>query len=157
MDTHPHSDDMNDLERRLSGWAPASAGLDADAMLYAAGRAAGRPGPARFVWPALTGMLSLLVVALGSWLAVERSERLLLAQQLRQQTPASSPSLSAPVVPIEATDDAANPDSYLAARRAYREGLDAWPGEQTSRTDMPDLPVKVPIYQVGHRDGLLDP
>ncbi len=86
MHTHEnHSDDMNDLERRLSAWAPASAGLDADAMLFAAGLAAGRPGPARFVWPALSGLLSVLVVALGAWLTVERSERLHLARQLRQQ------------------------------------------------------------------------
>ena len=34
--------DLSDLERRLASWQPASAGLNADAMLFAAGQAAAR-------------------------------------------------------------------------------------------------------------------
>jgi len=59
MDTnHPCPDgELNDLERRLSAWRPAAEGLDPDAVLFAAGRASVRPGPARFAWPALAACL----------------------------------------------------------------------------------------------------
>jgi hypothetical protein len=159
MDTHPdRPDDLRSLERRLSGWQPASAGLDADAMLFAAGRASAQPGPARFVWPALTGVLSVLVVTLAAWLVVERNERLSLKQQLLRQIPASAPSLPAPAVPAEpVSDDALMPDSYLSSRRALDQGLDAWPRQQRGQAGSVPVPANNPVYQVGHRDMLLDP
>jgi hypothetical protein len=147
---------MNNLERRLSGWVPASAGLDADAMLFAAGRASAAPGASRFVWPALTGLLGLLVAFLSAWLVVERSERLALAQQLARQVPVSPP--SSPAVPAEpASDDAAMPDSYLRSRQALQHGLDAWPPESEGGTGSAESPVSTPVLQVGHRDSLLNP
>jgi hypothetical protein len=159
MDTHSdRQDDLSPLERRLSGWQPASAGLDADAMLFAAGRAAARPGASRFVWPALTGILSVLVVALSAWLAVERSERLSLAEQLRSQAPVLSPSLVPPVSPTEPTsDDTGMYDSYLSSRRALNDGLEAWPPQPAGKTGLANVPASNPVYQVGHRDILLEP
>ena len=43
--TPRHEDDLSDFERHLAGWQPASDGLDADAMLFAAGTS-GRPARA---------------------------------------------------------------------------------------------------------------
>src|SRR5262249_56763625 len=98
MDTkHPCPDgDLNDLERRLSGWRPAPEGLDPDAVLFAAGRASAQPN--RFAWPALAACFAVLAAALGGWAASERSERLALARLLQQRSPASvTPSPSDPV------------------------------------------------------------
>src|SRR5438552_19059242 len=96
----PHPDNLKDLERRLAACAPATGGLDADAMLFAAGRASARRGAARFVWPALTASLAALVVVLGIRLANERSERLALVQRLRPESPAVLPYSPAPMAPM---------------------------------------------------------
>lgn len=77
-------DDLTDLERRLTGWRPNPAGLNPDAMLFAAGRAAARPWRA---WLALAPCLAALAVAVAAW-ASERAERVALAEQLRQRAPA---------------------------------------------------------------------
>ena len=63
MDTHP--DDLSDLERRLAACAPSSAGLDADAMLFAAGRASARRGPSGIPLAGLTACLAALAIVLG--------------------------------------------------------------------------------------------
>ncbi len=159
MDTHSdRTDDLSPLERRLAAWQPAADGLDADAMLFAAGRASVRPGRGRFLWPALTGLLCVLLAAEGVWLAVERSERLSLARQMRKQPPASSPLPAPPAVPAESySDDAASPDSLLTARRTYEQGLEAWPPESEGQTGTAEAPSNVRILQVRHPDGLLDP
>jgi hypothetical protein len=125
MDTNASQpDDLNDLERRLSNCRPSAEGLDAEAMLFAAGRAAARPGPARFVWPGVAGCFALLAVALGTLLASERSERLALARQLQEQRPAALP----PPAPLEATapTQEALPGSLLAAHRSLQQDFDAW-------------------------------
>lgn len=161
MDTHSHRpDDLKDLEQRLSSWQPAADGLDPDAMLFAAGRASAQPGSARLVWPALSGLLSMLCVVLGLWLTAERSERLALARQLREHRSVpvdkapSSP--AADVVPPE-TEEAA-PDSYLASHRALEKGLDAWPVRAVVRAGSPRSPSPNPsILHAGQRDALLDP
>jgi hypothetical protein len=158
MDTHSdRPDDLNSLERRLSSWQPASAGLDGDAMLFAAGRASALPGPGRFVWPALTGVLSVLVAALGAWLLVERGERLALAEQLRRPAPTSVPSLAPSAVPAESdSDDALKPESYASARQALDGGLQAWPPQKEGHSGSGASSASDPVYQVGHRDALLD-
>jgi hypothetical protein len=160
MDTHPqHPDELSDLERRLAACAPADAGLDADAMLFAAGRASTRPGPARFIWPALAASLAGLAVVLGTWLAAERSERLALAERLRQQPPAPAPaapsSSAAPSDPP--TADEPQPNSLLAAHRALEQGLDAWAGQPMTRAGATDPPPYAsPVLQVGRPDRLPD-
>lgn len=160
MEPYPHdSDNLSELERRLSGWEPAADGLDADALLFAAGRASVRAGPARVVWPALTGLLSVLSVVLGVWLAAERGERLALTQQLRQQpTPfvQSSPASDADAAPPESpTVDEPPPDSYLAGRRALEKGLDAWPVRVVAHAH--PLAPEPDILRLGQRNVLLDP
>jgi hypothetical protein len=139
-------DDLSDLERRLAGWRPDPAGLNADAMLFAAGRAsAGRPWLA---WSALACSLAALVVAAAAW-RLERAERIALAAQLRRQAPAV-------VVPDEQpTFDEPGPNSFLTAHRALEHGLDAWPPQ-------PVVPPKTPspeptVLEAGRRGTLLDP
>ena len=164
MDTHSHRpEDLNDLERRLSSWQLSSEGLDADAVLFAAGRASVRPGPARFAWPVLTGLMTALAVVLGLWLAAERSERLALAQRLRERPPAPAVNPSslpaANTAPVESPGlDDVPPDSYLASRRALEKGLDAWPSRVVVRGGPTDPAVQEPpILRLGQRDALLDP
>jgi hypothetical protein len=152
METYP--DNLSELERRLAACPPSSDGLNADAMLFAAGRAAARSGPARFLWPGLTACLAVLAIVLGLWVAVERAERLSLAERLRQPPPAPSalPNQSEP-----ATADEPAPDSVLAARRALEQGLDAWPPAPVRRADPPGPPPPdAPILRVGLPDNLPD-
>jgi hypothetical protein len=163
METHPqHPDDLKVLERRLAAYAPSATGLDADAMLFAAGRASVRPSVTRFVWPALTLGLTTLALVLGVWLATERAERLELAQQLRQTLPPPlpnpSPSASPGDTPIErATEQEPAPNSLLAGHRALEKGLDAWPPQAVARAETPGPPSDAPVLKVGWRDTLLDP
>lgn len=162
MDTQSHRpDDLNELERRLSSWQPAADGLDSDAVLFAAGRASARPGSARLVWPALTGLLSVLCVVLGLWLTSERDARLALARQLQEHhsAPVNEPSTApaADVVPAESDEPA--PDSYFVSHRALEQGLDAWPPPPIAHRGGSSAvaPASSAIYRVGRRDLLLEP
>ncbi|MGH7172156.1 MAG: hypothetical protein ACRELF_13635 [Gemmataceae bacterium] len=164
METHSHRpEDLNALERRLSTWQPSSDGLDADAVLFAAGRASVRPGPARFAWPALTALMTALAVVFGLWLAAERSERQTLAQRLRERPPAPAVNLSplpaAIAAPVESpSPDDVPPDSYLASRRALEKGIDAWPVRVVAHAESPEPSVpNPPILSLGQREALLDP
>jgi hypothetical protein len=161
----PHSpradgDDLSELERRLSGLRPGSEGLDADAMLFAAGRASVRPGLGRLLWPALAGCLALLSAGLGAGLLSERTERLALAERLRSAQTDSVPPRSA----MPEDGDAALPeeipaDSYLAGRRALEQGLDPLPDRPEPQAGPPEElpPATGPVLQVGRRDVGLQP
>ncbi len=161
MDNHSHRpDDLNDLERRLSSWQPAADGLDPDAVLFAAGRASAQPGSVRLLWPALTGLLSVLCVVLGFWLAAERSERQTLARQLREHpsVPVNEPTAApaADVAPAESDEPA--PDSYFVSHRALEQGLDAWPLPPiVHKGSNAVAPASSAIFRVGRRDLLLEP
>jgi hypothetical protein len=157
MDTHPdRPDDLSNLERRLAACEPAADGLDADAMLFAAGRASARPGPARFVWPALAACLAGLAVVLGAWLTAERSERLALARRPNQQSlPVPAPPAAAPSEPSTAEEPA--PNSLFAAHKALEQGLDAWPAQPVARANPTDSPASAGnVLQVGRPDRLPD-
>jgi hypothetical protein len=158
MDTNHHAEDLNELERRLSAWQPDGAGLDADAVLFAAGRASVRPSKARFAWPALTACLAGLAIVLGVCLKAEHTERLALARQMRQPPPAPAPKPAPPaeVSPTPAED--VPPTGILAAHRALERGLEGWPEQAIARADTPRAPLpRSPILHVGQRDLLLDP
>jgi hypothetical protein len=154
---------MKDVERRLAAYAPATAGLDADAMLFAAGRASAKPSAARLVWPALTLCLTTLVAVLGFWLATERAERLQLAQLLRQPLPQPSPNSTPSSTPGDAPSETPTghepaPNSLLAGHRALEQGLDAWPPQTVARAEEPEpMPPEPRVLRVGWRDSLLDP
>jgi len=115
-------DDLTDLERRLAACRPSAAGLDPDALLFAAGQAAAaRPSATRFVWPAVACGFAVLSLALGAGLVTERSERIALAERLRRP----SPEVPAPS-PLIAPSPQLSPDSYLAARRQVEEDANMW-------------------------------
>jgi hypothetical protein len=164
MDKHSHSpEDLNELERRLAAWQPSAEALDADAVLFAAGRASVQPGRTRFVWPALSALLTALAIVLGLWLVNERNERLALAGRLHER-PTSTDEHS-PSVPVGEIAPSASPgleepapDSYLASRRALEKGLDAWPSRVVVRSEPNDRSVaEPPILTLGQRDALLKP
>jgi hypothetical protein len=123
MDNQP--DPLTDLERRLAALAPARDGLDADALLFAAGRASARPGARRFVWPAVAACLALVATGLAVQLAGERSERLALAERLQQaaqQLARQAPAATRAGEP--ASTEQVAPDSLLASHRVIERGLD---------------------------------
>jgi hypothetical protein len=164
MDAHSNnSEDLNALERRLCAWEPATEGLDADAVLFAAGRASVRPSSARFLWPALTVLMTGLSVVFCLWLADERNERLALVGRLRERPSAPivipSPSPADNPAPEEpARSDELPPNSYLASRRALEKGLDAWPSRFVVHSGSMDTSIKnPPILRLGQRDALLEP
>jgi hypothetical protein len=154
----PHSpladgEDLKAVERRLSAWRPADDGLDADAMLFAAGRASARPGRGRFVWPALAACLALTSAGLGVGLVHERAERMALARQIQISTPVPAPAI---VLPRPPADEPVAPDSYLASQRALEDGLDAWPARPEAAAPPEDRRPATPPLRVGQRERLLD-
>ena len=140
-------DDLTDLEKRLAACSPATIGLDADAMLFAAGRASARPW---VVWPLVSAGLAALAVALGVWLANERSASRELAQRLRQTPPAAS--IGAPAV--DPTSNTKN-SPLLAVHRALEEGRDPWPPQSVIVVE-PGASSLPPVLGAHSLDRLLD-
>jgi hypothetical protein len=155
MDAQPPCpDDLIDLERRLSDWRPSAAELDADAALFAAGRASVRASVMQFVWPAITASAAAVALALGVQLAAERSERLALSQQLHllnRTQPASE------VVPDPPSSESLPPNSFLAFHRVLDRGLDAWPAASTPSAPPEPASPNPPVIRIGRRDWSLDP
>ena len=162
MDTLPPcpDGDLSELERRLAGWLPDSRGLDADAMLFAAGRASAKSPRQHWLWPGIAACSTLTAVTLGLWLASERAERLDLTQRLAQQ---ESNRTAVKVVKSASNAPDANADidrpgrsSYLACQRLVKEGLESWPLEVDSNAESPGWPVPSHrILQVRQREELL--
>jgi len=156
MHTPRNEDDLSDLERRLSGWRPGADGLDADAMLFAAGLAARRRGRGRFLVPALCGLLAIASVGLGAWGWTERAERQILAQLLdeRLREPSVPPALAVPV-PSESSYTL-SPVAYLRLRRQMEEDPNRWlaslplPGAEP----LEPPPPQPDIFRVGQSDRL---
>ncbi|HEX5273048.1 MAG TPA: hypothetical protein VFW33_21270 [Gemmataceae bacterium] len=154
MDTQPRPDDLTDLERRLASCAPCADGLDADAMLFAAGRASART---RLAWPALAAVLALLSAGLGAWLTAERAERMELARRLDQPPPAPAPPPAvppAPAAPQPPTAEQTPGSSVLASHQALEHGLDAWPPVALPGAEPPS--PEPPVLRVGRPDSLPD-
>ncbi|HEY1376956.1 MAG TPA: hypothetical protein VGF55_09185 [Gemmataceae bacterium] len=146
---HPNPDDLSPLERQLAACRPSAAGLDADAMLFAAGRAAARPTAARFVWPAAACGFALLSVMLGTGFVAERSERLALADRLgRMPRPTEAPA------PAVAPSPEMSPNSYLAARRLVERDADAWLARRDAPSDAAEPPPTGPVLRAW--DTILD-
>jgi hypothetical protein len=149
-----NDEDLSTLERRMSGWRPATGSLDADAMLFAAGRASVQRGVAQFAWPALTGCLALVAVCLGTWLAIERGQRQALAAQLQERT--SRPAIVGGAEEPPQEEELA-PDSYLAGWQALGQGADSWPAHPAAEGPADPRGPKPVIPQVGRPDTWLEP
>lgn len=140
MDSDPQN--LSELERRLARWRPGADGLDADAMLFAAGRAAGRR---RWTWPAL-GAMALLSVGLGAWALHERGERIALSGRLDEMRAAPGTT-----VPVDHTPSPYVPssDDQFSLRRRMEQDPDRWlsspPSEGAPLTPPPE-PV---IFRAG--------
>jgi hypothetical protein len=129
-------EDLTDLERRLVGWRPDAAGLDPDAMLFAAGRASVRPSPTRFVWPAIAACMAVVALALGGWAAKERTERLELARLIQQPTPV----LPAPATVPEPSPEPPPAGRYFAMSPLVRQDPDAFLARMPADTGPPVQP-----------------
>jgi hypothetical protein len=141
------SDNLTDVERCLTGCQPSPQGLDADAMLYAAGRASLRGVVrARLWWACAAGTMTAVALGLGVWLSVERGERQALQDQLREQrqileTPAPVPAPS----PSEEGPPRAD---YLTVRDLLIDkGVDAWREPDPGRSDQPRDPASPPLAE----------
>jgi hypothetical protein len=154
----PHREaDLSDLERRLGDWRPTEAGLQADAMLFAAGLAAGRRGRGRLLWPVVCVLLALQTAGLGVWALSERAERQALADRLHEQAPA--PQAPAPtVVAVSVPFYTPSPNDYYQLRRTMEQDPNAWLSAAPAATQSPVPPPPEPvILKAGERDGLLGP
>ena len=119
-----HEDDMNNLEQRLASWLPAAEGLNTDAMLYAAGRAAGQRG--RIVWPALCIVLFAQVIGFGMWGLSERAERRALADRLDGLSPTPAHPPETAVAELPAQSYVPSPNDYLQLRKRAEQDPDGW-------------------------------
>jgi len=151
----PHSDpanDLTDLERCLAGWQPSRTGLDADRMLYAAGRASARPRLR--LWASLAGLMTLVALLLTGVLIQARMEQGALSRQLAEvreqqirpepEAPASSPEPGAS-------------NSYLHVRNLLLQGgVEAWPTLAPGDKPAPKQPPGEPIWHVGQRWDLIE-
>jgi len=161
MDAHTprHEDDLSAVERRLAGWRPRAEGLDADAMLFAAGLAAGRRGWGRLLVPALCGLLAALATGLGAWGLSERAEREAMASRLRQHapTPGAPPATAVALLPEPSYTP--SPDDYFHLRQRVLQDPGRWLAfSEPAGPPAPGPPPPGPaILRAGQRDGLLDP
>ncbi len=159
MDAHPsRSDDMSDLEKRLSAWRPSAAGLDAVGVLFAAGRASVRPGwGALWPCPVVSGCLALLTATLGVALSQERAARLELAERLHEPRPSVAPAPSSGPEPVETPSlDSPPADSYLAARRALAGNPDSWLAAAKAEPNGAPSPSRA-IWKAGSNADVLEP
>jgi hypothetical protein len=156
--TPRREDDLSDVERRLTGWRPRAEGLDADAMLFAAGLAAGRRGRGRLLLPALCGLLAALAAGLGAWGLDEHAERQALAARLRQRapTPGVPPAAHVAVAPKPSYEP--SPTDYLSLRRRMEQDPGGWlaPPEPAGPKAPGPPPPEPPVFRLGQRDGLFN-
>src|SRR6266852_1544326 len=158
MDTHSsHPDDMKKLERRLADWKPTPEGLDAEAMLFAAGRASVRPSKAWLAWPVVSVCLALVAVVLGTRMATERSERLALLRELHNRpfepTPAATPLTDETLAAVPLASN-----SYLVLRREWEQHPGDWAMRRADPSPTPKTPPgpESPILRARPPGGSFD-
>jgi len=158
-DAPRREDDLNDVEHRLAGWRPAAGNLDADAMLFAAGRAAGRHGRGSLIWPALCALLTVQAAGLGVWGLSERSERQALASRLRERAPAPSASPATDLAVVPESPYEPSPGDYLNTRRLMEQDPNRWLAslQPAGPQQLGPPPPEHPILTPRQRDGLFEP
>jgi hypothetical protein len=149
----PQSNDLNDFESRLATWQPAEGGLDADRLLYAAGRASVTRSKKRFAWPAATFVLAAMTAVLGMRLSVEHAERLALLN--RPARAAASGEDTAIRRETAVVTEPLPADSLFAARIAFEKGIDAWQSAEPSAATEP-TPPRQPIWQAWQSERMLE-
>jgi hypothetical protein len=149
MSSEMNNPELAALEAALGALVPHAGGIDRDRLMFRAGQAdrAGR----RWIWPALTGVLLLAVMGLGSALvwqpAPQTVERIVF---VRVEIPSESGSGAGPTsvaLPAEPTATEASkvghdPGGYLRLQRlVLRLGLDTLPDPPTPDAPQPALTV----------------
>jgi len=150
-------DDLSNVEHRLSEWRPKAEGLNAEAMLFAAGRASGQRPPSR-LWMALCGVLIVQVVGLGAWGISERSERLALSSQLADRALSTVETRQAKQDGSSRRSYVPAPDDYLHQRKRMEQDAGYYVAA-ASPGRIPGLGQKVPpaaILSAGQWSDLLD-
>ena len=138
------SDELKKLERRLAKWSPAEDGLDHEAMLFAAGRASVRGRGISFAWPIASICMAATTLALGTWLSIERSERISLLREIESRSVATPQNSIVPMDPIPYSEPI-SPDAYLVLRRMWeQDNGDSWIGSASPKSAPNRLPVAQP-------------
>jgi hypothetical protein len=152
--TPRRDDELSDIERHLAGWRPDAEGLGADAMLFAAGQAAARRGPR--LWPALSLLLAVVAVGLGSWALSERAGRLALAGRLLVQPPSADEPAATTVAAAPAPSYSPSPTDYLHLRRLVEQDAARWLSSPSAGAPPAPPPAQPSILRGGQRDSLPD-
>jgi hypothetical protein len=150
--------DLSDFEGRLASWQPASSGLDADAMLFAAGHAAGRRGRSQLVWAAFCALIAVQSAGLGAWALSERAGRQALASRVSERPPPSGPSPAIAVAVVPAPSYEASPGDYLSTRRLLEQDPKGWLAsvQLAGIQALESPPLHSTILTPRQRDGLFD-
>jgi hypothetical protein len=154
-----HEDELSDIERHLASWQPASDGLNADAMLFAAGQAAARRGRSRLLGPALCILLVVQSAVLGVWGLSERAGRLALATRIRERAtaPSAPPATAVAVAILSEPSYTPSPEDYWHLRRRAEQDPGRWLASlQPLGPPAPEPPREPAILRAGQRAGLLD-
>jgi hypothetical protein len=155
--TPGREDDLSAVERRLAGWQPESGGLHTDALLFAAGHAAGRRGRGPLLWPALCAVLAVQAAGLGVWGLSERAGRLALAGRLPERPPDRGTPPPTAVAALPESPSAPSPDDYLHLRRRAEQDPNLWlASAQPAGPPAPGPPPPPVIFRAGQRDDLLE-
>jgi len=149
--------DWNDIERLLSGIRPSSDGLRAEAMLFAAGLAAGRQATRRSFFPVLCGMLALTCVGLAYWGLAERSERVQIARNPPQNDRSPSMAVVREPEPAKSIYEPSAED-YLSLRREMEADPNRFLVQHAAVSSRPAEapPPPAGILKAGQRGGILD-
>jgi hypothetical protein len=159
VDAHTprHEDELSDFERHLAGWQPAPGGLDADAMLFAAGQAAGQRGRGRLLGPALCLLFAVQGAGLVAWGLSERAQRLTLASRLHERAQAPSTPRATAVAVVPESFYTPSPDDYFHLRRRAEQDPGRWLASlPPDGPQAPGPPLEPAILRAGQRNGLLD-
>jgi hypothetical protein len=161
MDSHisGEQDELSGLERRLSGWRPSDRDLHTDAMLFEAGKAAGRSRKRPFLGLTVGVFLAALALGSGLWGLHERSQRQALVAELRELNLANANVQPKTIAGGSESIDGPLSDDYLSLRRRVERDPDRWlalmPPVSTRPSGPP--PEEPAIFRAGQRDGLLSP
>jgi hypothetical protein len=138
---------LNAFENRLAAWRPASDGLDADRLLFTAGRASVH---GRLAWPAITVSLALVSLCLGQRLLSERAERVTDHLALQSRIDRLAQSMVAPVPEPQVVASADSPATETATYRAGDLNVSEYVAQMASASvaQVPD-PKPLHVWQLG--------
>lgn len=154
-------DDLSEVERRLSSWQPETEGLSRDAMVFAAGLAAGRMRHGQRLWPTVCAALAAAAVAVGAWGLNERHECQLLLGRLQnhhEPTPSVSAPLNNSLAVSQVTAATRSPNSYFNLRKQLEHDPGQWLASQEP-IPMPPLgsgPPEPSILRASQYEALLN-